>query len=41
MFLIGGALLLANWPWTIFGIMPTNKVLMATEPEAASSQSRL
>ena len=40
MFLIGGALLLANWPWTIFGIMPTNKVLLATELEAASSQSR-
>jgi hypothetical protein len=40
MFLIGGALLLANWPWTIFGIMPTNRVLMATELEAASSQSR-
>ncbi len=40
MFLIGGALLLANWPWTIFAIMPTNRVLMATGLEAASSQSR-
>ena len=40
MFLIGGALLVANWPWTIFGIMPTNRVLMATALEAASSQSR-
>ncbi len=39
-FLIGGALLLANWPWTIFGIMPTNRILMATDLEAASSQTR-
>jgi len=40
MFLIGGILLFANWPWTIFGIMPTNRMLMETEPEAASPQSR-
>ena len=40
MFVIGGVLLLANWPWTIFGIMPTNKILMATEPEEASPESR-
>jgi len=40
MFLIGGVLLFANLPWTIFGVMPTNRALMATEPEAASHQSR-
>lgn len=40
MFLMGGVFLLANWPWTIFGILPTNKVLMATELDAASSQTR-
>jgi uncharacterized membrane protein len=40
MFVIGGVLLLANWPWTIFGIMPTNKILMATEPGEASPESR-
>jgi hypothetical protein len=40
MFLIGGVLLVANLPWTIFGVMPTNRALMATEPEAASDQSR-
>jgi hypothetical protein len=39
-FLIGGVLMLASWPWTIFGVMPTNKVLMATELERAGPQSR-
>ncbi len=39
-FLIGGLLLLANWPWTLFGIMPTNKALMATKLEEAGPQSR-
>jgi len=39
-FLIGGVLMLTNWPWTIFGIMPTNKALMATELERAGPQSR-
>ena len=29
-FLARTLLLVANWPWTIFGIMPTNKALMAT-----------
>ena len=40
-FLIGAALLVANWPWTMFAIMPTNKALMATNLEAAGLQSRL
>jgi hypothetical protein len=39
-FLIGATLLLANWPWTIVGIMPTNRVLMATKVEDASPRSR-
>jgi hypothetical protein len=39
-FLIGALLLLANWPWTLFGIMPTNRALMATEPAEAGAQSR-
>jgi len=39
-FLAGALLLIANWPWTIFGIMPTNKALMATGLEDAGPQSR-
>ena len=39
-FLIGATLLLTNWPWTMFGIMPTNKALMATEPDDAGPRSR-
>ncbi len=39
-FLTGAILLLANWPWTMFGIMPTNKALKATELEDAGPHSR-
>ena len=39
-FFIGAIPLLANWPWTIFGIMPTNRVLMATGLDDAGPQSR-
>ena len=28
-FLAGAVLMIANWPWTLFGIMPTNKALEA------------
>ena len=37
---VGALLMLANWPFTFFGIMPTNKRLMATAPEMAGPQSR-
>src|ERR1700737_15298 len=34
-FLIGAIAMIANWPWTLLGIMPTNTALMATEVTAA------
>ena len=38
---IAGALLLvANWPYTMFGIMPTNNKLMAMDPSSAGPDSR-
>jgi hypothetical protein len=37
---IGGLLMVANWPVTFFGIMPTNNRLMATDPAAAGPESR-
>jgi hypothetical protein len=36
----GAALILAPWPWTLFVIMPVNKVLEATPPDAANAQTR-
>lgn len=39
LWIIGGVLMLANWPFTFLIIMPTNRRLMATEPAAAGTES--
>jgi anthrone oxygenase-like protein len=39
-FLIGAIAMIANWPWTLLGIMPTNNALMATEIGAAGPETR-
>lgn len=39
-FALGGLLMIANWPWTLLGILPTNHVLMATDLTSAGSETR-
>jgi hypothetical protein len=38
--LLGAIVLLANWPYTLFVIAPTNNRLMDTPPEAATAETR-
>jgi uncharacterized membrane protein len=40
LWLAGAIILVANWPYTLLGIMPTNNALMALDPAAAGPQSR-
>ena len=40
LWVIGAVLLVANWPYTLIGIMPTNKKLAATDLTGAGPESR-
>jgi hypothetical protein len=37
---IGATLMVANWPYTLLGIMPTNNRLMAIDPSESGPSSR-
>jgi hypothetical protein len=39
-YIAGAVLIVANWPWTFFGIFPTNHALMATELAEAGAETR-
>jgi anthrone oxygenase-like protein len=36
----GGLLMVASLPWTVFGVMPTNNLLMQTDLMASGPKSR-
>jgi hypothetical protein len=38
--IVGAVLILANWPYTLLGIMPTNRALKAIADDDAGLQSR-
>jgi uncharacterized membrane protein len=40
LWLVGALVLVANWPYTLLVIMPTNNTLMATDPAQANLETR-
>ena len=40
LWLLGAALLVAGWPYTLIVIMPTNRKLLAADPANAGSETR-
>jgi hypothetical protein len=39
LFLLGALVLVGNWPYTLIGIMPLNRRIMAIQPEDADASS--
>ncbi len=37
---LGAVVLVANWPYTLLGMLPTNNKLMAIDPASADPESR-
>ena len=40
LFAVGALLMIANWPWTLIVILPTNTTLMAIDPSSGDTRVR-
>jgi uncharacterized membrane protein len=40
LFLVGAGLMIANWPYTLLGIIPTNHTLGAIDPDSGDARIR-
>jgi Domain of unknown function (DUF1772) len=40
LWIVGALLMIANWPWTLFAIVPTNNKLIDIDPKDAGPTSR-